>query len=124
MRNLTQKQLKIMNILWEHGSASTADIHAALQDEAGYARTTVATMLSRLEKKGFIAHEEINNSFVYHPCVEKQDVRKHAVSSLVSSLFAGDRRALLNHLVEEGEVDRSEIDEIQEMLKEKEDTER
>ena len=53
---LTELQIAIMRILWERKEATVAEIHAALLDERGLAPTTVATLLSRLEKRGAVKH--------------------------------------------------------------------
>eukprot|EP01034_Spumella_vulgaris_P005285 gene5285-6745_t len=53
---LSELQLALMRVLWERGEASTAEVVEALH-EAGraLAHTTVATLLTRLEKRGMIS---------------------------------------------------------------------
>jgi len=51
---LTELQLAILRVLWERGEATVQDIWEALHPERGLAQTTVATMLSRLERRGVV----------------------------------------------------------------------
>ena len=52
---LYERELDVMEILWERGSATVAEVKEALEDEMAY--TTVLTVLRRLEDKGFVAHD-------------------------------------------------------------------
>ena len=58
-------QLAIMRELWRAGEATVATVHAALQDERGLALTTIATMLSKMEKKGVVEHRSEGRQYVY-----------------------------------------------------------
>src|ERR1043166_8912253 len=51
---LTELQLAILRVIWDKGEATVQDIWEALHAERGLAQTTVATMLSRLERRGVV----------------------------------------------------------------------
>jgi len=122
MKELTEKQLRLLNIIWDRGHATTAEIHAELMEEKGYARTTVATMLSRLEKYGFLRHEAEENSFRYYPLIQRDEVQKVVVNSMLSNLFSGDSVALVNHLVEQRQLDNDDISELERILKQRKES--
>ncbi len=96
---LTDLQIAIMRVLWERGEASVADVWQALQPERGLAQTTVATLLSRLERRGVIARRAAHRSFVYWTVVSEAEVRQSMVDGLIERMFAGDVTALVNHLL-------------------------
>ena len=52
---LTAPQLEIMRVLWDRTEATVVEIHQALRAERPLAPTTIATLLSRLEKRGLVA---------------------------------------------------------------------
>jgi hypothetical protein len=56
IKRLTDLQMAIMGVLWQQGEATVTQVHTALQDERDLAATSVATLLSRLEKYGVIIH--------------------------------------------------------------------
>jgi BlaI family transcriptional regulator, penicillinase repressor len=105
-------QHAIMTILWEHGEATTSDVHEALHADRGLAFTTIATMLHKMEDKGVVVHRAEGRQFVYRPTVTEEHVRRSMVGELVERLFGGDPQALVAHLVSEHEIDAAELGEL------------
>ncbi len=111
-RQLGDLQLAIMRVLWERGEAPAIEVHRALFDERGLAVTTIKTMLRKLEEYGCVEHRTNGRQFIYRPAIAEADVRQGMVADLVQRLFAGDSAALVNHLVQSGEIDGSELDDL------------
>lgn len=109
-------QLAIMRVLWSRREAATTDVHAALEAERGLAPTTIATMLSKMEKKGVVTHRTEGRKFVYRPTVTEHEVRRSMVSDLTDQLFLGDAAALVSHLLAEHEIDAGELAELKALL--------
>jgi BlaI family penicillinase repressor len=105
-----------MRILWLSGEASASQVHGALLEERGLALTTIKTMLRKMEERGVVTHRADGRTFIYHPAVEESDVREGMVGLLLQRLFAGDGAALVNHLIEVGEIDADELDELRNRL--------
>lgn len=112
---LSDQQYQMVQALWHLGEGSAKDVQQALQD-VSLAHTTVGTILSRLEKKGVLASEPRGRERVYRPLISDGDVKRSMVSSLVSTLFKGDSKALLAHLVKEGEIDSDELSDIRQLI--------
>ena len=89
MYTLTDLQFKIMSILWQRGSATASIVREELAPERQLARTTVATMLARLEKQGLVRAERQNITNVYYPLVEQGDVKSSMVDGFVNTVFQG-----------------------------------
>ena len=113
-------QLAIMQVLWEKGRATVAEVHRALLPSRGLALTTIATMLSKMEKKGVLKHHQSGRQYVYQPTVDRHEVHRSMVGDLVDRLFAGDAAALVSHLLAEREIDPDELDQIKAMIAEAE----
>jgi len=111
-------QYAIMRILWDQKEATAFDVHKALYPERGLAPTTIATMLSKMEKKGIISHRTEGRQFVYQPLVEERDVRCSMVGELVERVFQGDATALVNHLLKEREIDGGELAGLKKLIEE------
>ncbi|MDE2983003.1 MAG: BlaI/MecI/CopY family transcriptional regulator [Gemmatimonadota bacterium] len=111
-RQLGDLQLAIMRVLWERGEAPAIEVHKALYDERGLAVTTIKTMLRKLEEYGCVEHRANGRQFIYRPAIAEADVRQGMVADLVQRLFAGDSAALVNHLVQAGEIDGGELDDL------------
>ena len=83
-------QLAIMRVLWDRGEATVAEVHRALQEERGLAHTTIATMLSKMERKGVVRHRRKGRQFVYRSTVSEAEIHRSMVSELTQRLFAGN----------------------------------
>ncbi len=115
---LTELQLSILHVLWEFGETTTQEVHAAMAESRGLALTTVATLLSRLEKRGVLSHRKEGRQYVYRALVTEKEVRHSKVRELTASLFEGDPSALVRHLVRAHEVDRDELERLVDMIEE------
>ena len=114
--HLGDLQLAIMRVLWSHGEATVAEVHEALEPERGLALTTIATMLTKMEKKGVVEHRAEGRRFVYQPLVSEDQVRHSMVADLTSQLFRGDVTALVNHLLSEHDIDARELAQLRELI--------
>jgi len=112
---LSELQLDVMRVLWR-GDSSVADVAAALADSRGLAHTTVATVLTRLARRGVVAARRDGRQLVYRATVSEPQVRRSMVGDLIQSLFKGDPRALLAHLVSEKDVAPGDLAKVQALL--------
>lgn len=119
-KTLTELQLAILAILWERGEATTGQVHEALGPERALALTTVATLLTRLEKKGVVTHRKDGRQHVYRPTVSRHEVRSSKVRELTKTLFDGDAAALVSHLVDPGTVTEDDLSRIRTLIREAE----
>jgi BlaI family penicillinase repressor len=115
---LTGLQLSILGVLWERGEATTQDVWESVSQERPLALTTVATLLSRLERKRVLTHRQEGRQYVYRATVTRAEVRRSKIQELTDSLFGGDSAALVSHLVRSDEVDADELERIRDMLEE------
>jgi len=113
---LSELQLDVMRVLWARGEASVADVAAALAARRDLAHTTVATVLSRLAKRGAVAARREGRQLLYQATVSESGVRRSMVAGLIHSLFGGDPRALMAHLVQQREVGADDLAEIKALL--------
>lgn len=116
IHQLTELQIAILRVLWDRGQATVAEICEGLKPERGLALTTVATLLSRLEKRGVVSHETRARQFVYQALVTEADVRHSMVRELTEQLFDGNVTALLTHLLSEREISAGDLERVKAML--------
>ena len=87
-----------MNILWDLGSATVADVHARLEDRP-IAYTTVLSTLTILERKAYVRHTTRGKANVYKPRVERDAARRTVVDNALATFFDGSPRALMLNLL-------------------------
>lgn len=115
---LTELQLAIVRLLWEREEATVVEIWEALHAERGLAQSTLATLLSRLERRGVVTHRAQARQFVYRALITEQDARHSMVSELTERLFEGDVPALVSHLLTEQDMSPGDMKRIRAMLEE------
>jgi predicted transcriptional regulator len=113
---LSDLQIALMRVLWARGESSTAEVAEVLAVERGIKHTTVATMLTRLEKRGVVSLRRDARQVYYQAQVSESEVRRSMVSELLGSLFGGDARALVSHLVDEAEIAPGDLEKLRKRL--------
>jgi BlaI family transcriptional regulator, penicillinase repressor len=119
---LSEAQLAFMQALWDLGEGTVAEVQARLE-RAGrkLAPTTVATVLRRLETKGWVGHREEGRGFVYRASVSRQRATGSLLQRLTSAFFGDDVPALVSHLLDSRAVSRQDIEQIRRLIDEKAD---
>ena len=113
---LTELQIAILRLLWEQGEATVADIWEALHRERGLAQTTVATLLTRLERRGVVARRAEQRQYLYRALVTESAVQRSMVGELTERLFEGDVTALVNHLLSSQEIAPGDLARLRTMI--------
>ena len=119
--SLSALQLELMRALWAREEASVADLAAALADKRDLAHTTVATLLTRLARRGLVAARRDGRQLLYRAAVAEPEVRRSMVGDLLRTVFGGDPKALLTHLLSEREVNVRDLDRVRDLLARKSD---
>ncbi len=114
--SLSELQLELMRALWQRGEASVAELAAALAGTRDLAHTTVATLLTRLARRGLVEARRDGRQLLYSAAVAEPEVRRSMVGDLLRSVFGGDPRALLAHLVSERDVSPRDLERVRDLL--------
>jgi len=73
---LAEREAELMQVLWDHGPSTVAEVQAQLKDELAY--TTVLTMLQKLEKKGYVRHEEVGREHGFEAAIDREMAQRGA----------------------------------------------
>ncbi|MES2304757.1 MAG: BlaI/MecI/CopY family transcriptional regulator [Gemmatimonadota bacterium] len=115
---LTDLQIAILRLLWTRGELTVIDIWEALHAERGLAQTTVATLLSRLQRRGVLARRINDRQYLYRALVTEADVQVSMVEELTERLFNGDVPALVSHLLKAQDMSPGDLDRVRRMIEE------
>lgn len=113
LMQLTKAEEQVMHFVWKLNEAVVKDVVEQF-DEPKPAYTTVATVLSVLEKKGFVNRKKIGNTNLFSPAVSKKDYTKFQFTSLLKNYFNGSFPKMATFFAKENNLS---IDELEEMLK-------
>lgn len=114
--SLSEPQLALMRVLWSKPDSSVSDVVEAMRQTRPLAHTTVATMLMRLEKRGLVTTTKAGRQLIYRATHSEAEIQRSMVSELLSSVFLGNARALLSHLVSEEEIKEEDLEQIRQRL--------
>lgn len=117
---LTPPQLAILKVLWEHSQATVVEIQQALRAERPLAATTIATLLSRLEKRGLVTYRTEGRQYVYRAVLKEQDAQKHALVEVTKGLFAGDVATMVSQLLSSHELRAGDLARVRQLIEAKE----
>ena len=112
--DFTDRELAVMNILWEEGSATVHEALDAIGEDMLY--TSLLTVFQTLEKKGYARHEKEGRAYRYFPTVEREEAERSALSYVMDRVFKDSPERLMTRLLEERRLSREEADELIGML--------
>jgi predicted transcriptional regulator len=118
--NLTDSELRLMEVIWQKGSATVAEVADGLPKSLNLAYNTVLTTLRILERKGYLRHTTAKDSraFIYTPLVSREQASRTAVGLLLGRFFGGSAKALVLNLIEDERLNDAELKRVRELLKE------
>ncbi|MCA9425117.1 MAG: BlaI/MecI/CopY family transcriptional regulator [Candidatus Omnitrophica bacterium] len=118
--SLSNAEWDVMKVLWEKGELAARDVFAELEEESGWAYTTVKTILSRLVAKGAVDYKQIGNSYLYWPAVGRNEVTHEEIKGFVKRVLDGAATPFLAHFIERTDLSEDEVRELREVLDKKE----
>jgi predicted transcriptional regulator len=121
--NLTEAELRLMDVVWEKSSATVAEVADGLPKDLGLAYNTVLTTLRILEDKGYLRHTKADEgrAFVYTPIVGRDEAGRNAVRYLVSRFFRNSPELLVLNLLEDEDLSAKELDRIRSLIAKEEE---
>jgi predicted transcriptional regulator len=105
-----------MNILWDLGEATAAEVRRALAARRTLARNTVRTMLLRMEQKGWLRHRLDGRTFVYSPALPRKATIGQRVLDVIDTLCGGSPETLMTAILEYRGLTDNEAERIRAML--------
>jgi len=117
---LTEAELRLMEVLWDKGRATVAEVTEALPPPP-LAYNTVLTTMRILEQKGYVSHQEDGRAYVYQPLIERDDAAKSAVGNILQRFFGNKSGALALRLVEENRPSDEELQHLKRLIEQYEE---
>jgi predicted transcriptional regulator len=118
LKELSDLELAVMDVVWELGEEpSSAEVVERFMARRPLAATTIRTVLASIEKKGYLERvPTIERGLRYRPRVSREAVAGRSLRKLVSTLFGGSPRHAVAYLVNQGDLEDADLDEIGRMI--------
>lgn len=109
---VSDAELEILEVLWSVDKALNAsEIRSLLSKNNNWERTTVLTLIKRLQKKGMI-HQEKREVYYYFPCIKRDEYVNEETKNFVDKFFKGSSRNLAAALVNSKKLTQKDIEEL------------
>lgn len=110
-------ELEIMDVVWNLGDCSSAEVIAAHTKRRPLAATTIRTVLANLRKKGYLEPiPTIERGFRLRAVVNRDSVARRTLKGLVGTLFGGSPRQAIAYLLKDEDIDEADLAEIRRMI--------
>lgn len=116
---LSAAESEILGLVWRQEKATVQMICDNLPTIRKITYATVQTLLRRLEKKGYIAHETKGKAHLFYAAVDPSEVKSRCIDDVVQKLFAGDPMSLMVHFAEHGKIEAAGVERLKKLIKKK-----
>lgn len=117
---LSRSEWQVMECLWERPH-TLMELVDALGKSVGWSKSTVATMVRRMEEKGIICYEEQGRTKIFSPMISREAVTARETKNLLQRAYQGSVGLLVSAMVKSDGLTKADIDELYEILRKAEE---
>lgn len=114
--NLSDSEWKLMNHLWVRAPQTITELTADMNGDTGWTKNTIITMLSRLEAKGAVRHEEGGRAKRYYPNIAQEDAALAETKDFLGKVYGGSLGLMMHAMVESRSLTEEDIAELTAIL--------
>jgi len=112
----TKAELEILNVLWEHGSASVRFVNDQLNESREVNYTTTLKLMQIMVEKGILTRDESSMKHTYSVAEAEQETKAHLLDKFVETLYKGSASKLVMQLLGNKRTSSKDLEEIRKML--------
>jgi predicted transcriptional regulator len=115
-RDLSRRERQILDILYQRGRATAADVQVALPEPPSY--SAVRALLRILEEKGHVRHEQDGPRYVYVPTLGRDNAKRSALRHILQTFFDGSAEQAISALLDgsSAKLSRAELDRLARLI--------
>ena len=117
---LSAGEWQVMQELWKRPH-TLMELVAILEKNVGWSKSTVATMVRRMEEKGIISHTEQGRTKMFRPALSREDVAARETNNLLRRAYNGSIGMLVNAMAQRNDLTKEDIEELYEILRKAEE---
>jgi predicted transcriptional regulator len=114
---LTDLENDVMQAVWDAGPCPVEAVHQAVSRKRRLKETSVRTILRRLERKGYLAHEEQGRAYLYRAAEPARSLAARAVRQIIDRFCRGSVEELVSGMVEAKALSSAELDRLEEFVR-------
>lgn len=118
---LGETEMEVLHHVWELGEATVKDVRKRILENREVAYTTIMTVMKNLAEKGYLKYRKDGVTYVYSPAQEPDSVRSNLIQNLITKVFKGSPKELIQTLVKSEDLTEKDLSEIKSMIDQMED---
>lgn len=112
---LTKSEEQLMELIWKHGQVFLKDILEEYPDPKP-AVTTIATLLKRMQDKGFVAFNTMGNSRQYYPLVKKTAYFSKEMNGIIKNYFGNSALQFASFFTSTSNITPAELEDLKKII--------
>ncbi len=112
----TEKELEILQIVWEKKAASVKDIHEALGGDENNGYTTILKFMQIMLEKGLVTREKRGKLHLYKAVPSMENTQQQLLDKMIDTIFKGSAAQLVMSALGNSRSSREDIQEIKDYL--------
>jgi predicted transcriptional regulator len=112
---LTSAEEQLMELIWDKDQVFMKDLIDSYPDPKP-ATTTIATLLKRMQNKGFVAYKLMGNSRQYYPLVKKSEYFSKHVNGLIKNFFGSSAMQFASFFTTETNLTNEELEDLKKII--------
>ncbi|WP_162340287.1 BlaI/MecI/CopY family transcriptional regulator [Cyclobacterium salsum] len=112
---LSKSEEKLMDLIWSHQPLFMKEL-LEVHPEPKPAPSTVATLLKRMQQKGYVGFKLFGNSRQYHALVEKPDYFSGQVKTIIKDFFSDNPLQFASFFTKKTDLTTKELEEIKKLV--------
>ena len=116
MIKLADTEWKIMELLWEKGPLTTMELTRELETSMGWTKSTVITLLKRMDGKGSVYFESVDKTKKYFPSIQREEAELEETKSFLNKFYKGNLGLMISNLINQEALTKEEIEELHKII--------
>jgi BlaI family penicillinase repressor len=112
---LSKTEEQIMELIWKKEKVFLKDLMDSFSDPKP-AATTIATLLKRMQAKGFVGYTMFGNSREYYPLVKKSDYFSKHVNGIIENYFGNSALQFASFFTQTSNLTTSELEDLKKLI--------
>ena len=112
----SENELKILQILWDHGPSSVREVHEKISENKDSGYTTTLKLMQIMASKGIAKRDTSSRTHIYSAAISEQETKTDLLSKFISSTFKGSSTSLVLQALGNGKTTQEELDEIKALI--------
>lgn len=122
MRNISEAELEVMQVLWQKGASTSLEIISEVKKKKEWKNNTIMTLVTRLVNKEFIdVIREDKSLLIYKPKVSEYDYKSKETNNFIDKLYNGSINNMLVAFAKSKKLSKQDLEDLIKLVGDEED---